>query len=535
MIRTLPIVTVAALLGAHAVPAFGQSLDGLTRVRDATSARASSAHAEAWSNGDNRWIKPGEVFTMADLKGAGVIRHIWLTFPESAPSWIAKEGSAAPDEIVVRMYWDGHDQPAVESPLGDFFGAGFGRRAEINSTPVQVQGAGGDSYNCFWPMPFFSGARITITNESSRPFAAFYYHVDYTREASLPDDTAYFCAQYRQEFPNESGKDYLVADIEAPAVGGPSGTKPGGGHYVGTVLSVRSRSPQWFGEGDDKFFIDGDPPAKPSIWGTGTEDYVLNAWGMERATFPTFGVTWLNGEWLGDLGNAGTMYRWHLDDPVRFTRSLRFELEHKGWMSADETTTGKVEGHVERNDDFATVAFWYQRGQPKRFTTLPPLKDRKLPSIDMVVEGKQLFETARSEGGSTSLQPGGFWTGEGQLFFDGQRVGSWVEFSFDAEKAERRRLVLPVTHSYDFGVYRVLLDGQPVAELNNGEPIDFYSPRIEVREYSLGDLHPTPGAHTIRLECVGVNPNSKGCKLGVDCVRLRERYAGKRAPLKPAK
>ncbi len=518
-------VLFAGLLGAS--PAIAQSLDDLTQVRDATSARVSSAHPEAWSNGDNRWVKPGEAFTMADLKGPGVVRHIWLTFPDSAPSWIAKEGSAAPDEIVLRMYWDGAEQPAVESPLGDFFAAGFGRRAEINSSPVQVQGAGGDSYNCFWPMPFFRAARITITNESAMPLAAFYYHVDYTREEIAPD-SGYFCSQYRQEFPNESGRDYLIADIEAPGSEG----KPGGGHYVGTVLSVRSRSPQWFGEGDEKFYVDAE--ATPSIWGTGTEDYFLNAWGMERATFPAFGVTWLSGEWLGDLGNSGTMYRWHIADPVRFTKSLRFEIEHKGWMSADETTTGKVEGHVERNDDFASVAFWYQRGQPKRFTTLPALKDRTLPSIDLVIEGKQLLATAGSGGGSTSLQAGGFWTGDGQLFFDGQRIGAWVEFTFAVEKQDRRRVVVPITHSYDFGTYRLTLDGDPVNELNGGAPIDFYSPRVEVREHSLGDRELAPGEHRIRLECVGVNPNSTGCKIGVDSVRLRERYAGKRPPLAPS-
>lgn len=512
---------VAPVLAATLCTAAGAQLPAdFARVQPGASARVSSAHPEAWSNGDNRWVKPGETLVLADVQGPGVIRHIWLTFPDAAPSWIAKEGSAAPDEIVIRMYWDGHDQPAVEAPLGDFFGAGFGRRAEINSIPVQVQGAGGDSYNCFWPMPFFTSARIIITNESARPLAAFYYHVDYSREEIAPD-SAYFCAQYRQEFPAQAGKDYLVADIEAA----------GGGHYVGTVLSVRSRSPEWFGEGDDKFFVDGDPPGRPSLLGTGTEDYFLNAWGMERATFPSFGVSWLSGEWLGDLGNSGTMYRWHIADPVRFTKSLRFELEHKGWMSADETTTGKVEGHVERSDDFASVAFWYQRGQPKRFAPIPPVKDRRLPSIDLVIEGKSLLATARTEGGSPSLQPGGFWTGDGQLFFDGQGPGSWIEFAFTIEKQERRRLVLPVTHSYDFGIYRLTFDGQPVEGL--ADPIDFYSPRIEVREHSLGDRELTPGEHRIRLECAGNNANSTGFKLGIDSVRLRERYAGKRPPLKP--
>jgi hypothetical protein len=492
-------------------PTRAQSLDDLTRPREATSARVASNSPHDWSNADNRWIKPGETLTLAELEGPGVIRHLWFTFPESAASWISKGGSASPDEIVLRMYWDGAEEPAIESPLGDFFACGFGMRAPVRSVPVQVQG--GDSYNCFWPMPFFRSARITLTNESERVLAALYYQVDYTREASLPDDTAYFCAQYRQEFPTAMGHDYLVADIDAPL----------GGHYVGTVMSVRSRSPQWFGEGDDKFFIDGEET--PRLWGTGTEDYFLNAWGMQEDTFPNFGVSRCDG-WLAELGDTGTMYRWHLADPVRFGKSLRFEIEHKGWISADETTTGKIDGHVEREDDFATVAFWYQRGQPKRFTTLPAAADRKLPPIDLVIEGKELLGVAASDQAELSLQAGGAWTGEGQLFINAEAVGAWVEFAFTIPDDRPRNLVLPLTHSYDFGVYQIFLDGQAF-----GAPVDCYSPEIKIVQHRFGELATAPGEHTIRLECVDINPNSQGYKLGVDCVRLRQRHTTKRAPL----
>jgi hypothetical protein len=520
--RTFALLAVLALpaaLALLAIPAqAAPDLDGLTTVRDARSRRIASNSPDATSNGDNRWIKPGETFALADIATGGVIRHIWITFPEAAPSWISKEGCADPSELVLRMYWDGASEPAVESPLGDFFAAGFGRRAEINSVPVQVQG--GDSYNCFWPMPFRKGARLTITNQSTRPLAALYYQVDYTEEAVAPQ-APYFCAQYRQEFPTVRGRDYLVLDAQSE----------GGGHYVGTVLSVRSRSPQWFGEGDDKFYIDGE--AKPSLWGTGTEDFFCNAWGMEKETFPYFGVTVLDG-WLADLGNKGTMYRWNIADPVRFRSSLRVELEHAGWMSADETSTGKVEGFVERDDDFASVAFWYQRGQPKRFATLPSAEERKLPLIDRVTEGSEMVARSRCEGGALSLQPGSPWTGSGQLFFDNTRgVGAWFEFEFDSKDAAPARLVLPVTHSYDFGIYRITLDGKPLSidELPVGEQIDFYSTKVDVPEHSLGDQALAPGPHTIRFECVGVNPASKGFKLGVDSVRVRERWNVKREPL----
>lgn len=505
----------SALLLGHRT--FGQSEgpDDLTVVRDARSRRIASNSPDPGSNADNRWVKAGETFTLAEIKGSGVIRHIWVTFAEASPSWLSKEGAADHSEIVLRMYWDGAAEPAVEAPFGDFFAAGFGQRAEVNSVPVQVQG--GDAYNCYWAMPFKSSARITVTNQSERPLAALYFLIDYTEER-VPAEAPYFCAQYRQEFPTVRGKDYLIADVEAPE---------GGGHYVGTVMSVRSRSPQWFGEGDEKFYIDGEQ--SPSMWGTGTEDYFSNAWGMEKACYPYFGVTILDG-WLGDLGEKGTMYRWHIADPVRFKKSLRLTIEHAGWMSADETSTGKVEGFVERDDDFATVAFWYQRGVPKRFATLPSAKERKLPLIDRVVEGKDLVAKARSEGGELSVQAGAPWTGSGQLFFNNEKgVGSWVEFAFGVDQEQTRRLVVPVTHSYDFGVYRILLDGKPV-----GEAIDFYSPKIEVREHSLGDVSLGKGPHTIRFECVERNSSSKGWKLGVDSVRLRERWNVKREPLQRA-
>ncbi len=487
-------------------------LSALTRVSTGHSRRISSAAPTAGSNRDNRWVKPGETFVMADIEGPGQINHIWLTFSEAQPNWLSAEGAADPSEIVLRMYWDNAERPAVEAPLGDFFAAGFGQRAEIRSDPVQVES--GDGYNCFWPMPFFKHARITITNESTKNLAALYYHVDYLADIALAEDTAYFCAQYRQEFPEQAGRDYLVADIE------------GRGHYVGTVISVRSRSPEWFGEGDDKFYIDGE--ARPAIWGTGTEDYFLCAWGMDECMFPMFGCTFMDGE-FAEIGARYTMYRWHLADPVRFQRSMRFELEHTGWMSADETESGKVEGHVEREDDIASVAFWYQIGQPKRFTALPSATERKFPNLDVVIEGHTL--QAGMTGVSpeyASLQVGGPWTGAGQIFIRNEGPEAGVAMQFMVPEGPRRALVLRLTHSYDYGRYQVTLDDRVIAEA-----IDLYSPTIEVRDHVLEALAVMPGTHTINLTCRGKNPDSQGYFLGVDSVRLRERWDRKRPALKP--
>lgn len=490
-----------------AVPDGGGALGHLTVLRPGRSARVSSAAPQRSSNRDNRRIEPGKTLVLADLRGPGTIKHIWLTFPDPAPGWLGRNGNPDHSELVLRMYWDGAKAPAVESPVGDFFAAGFGQRAEVNSAAVIVEG--GDAYNCYWPMPFRKSARIELENQGDKPLGSFYYQIDYFQEASLPADTPLFCAQYRQEFPVPSGRDYLILDAE------------GRGQYVGTVLSGRARSPMWFGEGDDKFTIDGEKT--PRLFGTGTEDYVCNAWGMGVGTFAYFGVPILEGEW-DMVGWRTTVYRWHLPDPVRFDKSLRVEIEDAGWISKDELKEGVHEGFVERNDDFASVAFWYQIGQPKRFTTLPSAAERKLPNLDLVIEGKDLLKTASKSHGGLRLQKGYGWTGDGQLFFDNDHgKGAWVEFRFPVEKEELRQLTLRMTYSYDFGIYRILLDGEEVRG-----PIDFYNESVKVRELNLGQRRLSPGTHTIRLECTGAGGQSHGTKLGIDSVRLRQRWNVKR-------
>lgn len=490
-----------------AVPDGGGALGQLTVLRPGRSARVSSAAPQRSSNRDNRRIEPGKTLVLADLRGPGTIKHIWLTFPDPAPGWLGRNGNPDHSELVLRMYWDGAKAPAVESPVGDFFAAGFGQRAEVNSAAVIVEG--GDAYNCYWPMPFRKSARIELENQGDKPLGSFYYQIDYFQEASLPADTPLFCAQYRQEFPVPSGRDYLILDAE------------GRGQYVGTVLSGRARSPMWFGEGDDKFTIDGEKT--PRLFGTGTEDYVCNAWGMGVGTFACFGVPILEGEW-DMVGWRTTVYRWHLPDPVRFDKSLRVEIEDAGWISNDELKEGVHEGFVERNDDFASVAFWYQIGQPKRFTTLPSAAERKLPNLDLVIEGKDLLKTASKSHGGLRLQKGYGWTGDGQLLFDNDHgKGAWVEFRFPVEKEELRQLTLRMTYSYDFGIYRILLDGEEVRG-----PIDFYNESVKVRELNLGQRRLSPGTHTIRLECTGAGGQSHGTKLGIDSVRLRQRWNVKR-------
>jgi hypothetical protein len=499
---------------------------GLAVIRDGRS-RGVSSHAPGGSNADRlQYIKPGETAVIFDVKGAGVINHIWLTFNDARPNWLEKGGSATPADLVIRMYWDNSTVPAVEAPIGDFFASGFGLRREVRSLPVLVEG--GDGYNCYWPMPFRTAARITVTNDGKKAARSFYFQTDYTELKKLPRNTAYFCAQYRQEFPEKLGSDYLIADIE------------GKGHYVGTVMSVRSRSPYWFGEGDVKYYVDGEK--EPSTWGTGTEDYFLSAWGFTENHNPYSGCVFMSkGE--EDLGARYTLYRWHVQDPLRFNKSFRFEIEHTGWISEDETESGKVDGHVEREDDIATVAFWYQTGKPKRFTELPSCEERKMPDLETVIEGKDMIATVRHSPGEVKLEEGYDWTGAGQILFTPSGDHAWLEADFNIDTEEYRGLMLKMSHDANYGKYRISIDGKTIARIPMTIDFDFNDPKIEPRvlnlfsekldvyDYYLGSSTLKKGKHTIRFDQVGTDPQSTGNCLGFDSFRLMKRWDRKRVSL----
>ncbi len=362
--------------------------------------------------------------------------------------------------------------------------------------PIQVQG--GDAYNSFWQMPFRHHARIVVTNQGARPVRSFYYQIDYNKVDSLPAGTAYFNAEYRRSFPEEKNKDYVLLDTK------------GEGHYVGTVMSVQARSPYWFGEGDARIYVDGD--ARPTIQGTGTEDYFLQAWGLDPNSWPYFGTTYLSAD-PSDLGMRATMYRWHIVDPIRFTKSLRFTFEHTGWMSADETETGKVDGHVPREDDIATVAFWYQLGPTPPREPMPDLAGRTFPDLDHAIPGSAMVGSARHSPGTVALQKGYDWTGDGQIFFQPATDSAWLEVTFRVDTAELQGLVLRMTHAPDYGRWRILVDGdvgrfaRRLPRLgSHGTPRDFYAADLEVRDIYLGSYTLSPGEHTIRFELVGRNP-----------------------------
>lgn len=454
--------------------------------------------ADVQSNWDNYNVPPGATHVLFDETGPGVITHVWITFLGPEPQNWAPRGSANHQELMLRMYWDGESRPAVEAPVGDFFANCFGERREVISLPVVVED--GDSYNAFWRMPFRRSARIEIENQSDKPFSLLYFNIDWIKLDDLPKDTPYFYAQYRQEYPVEKGKDYVLLETT------------GRGHYVGTVLGVRMRSPAWFGEGDEKIYIDGE--AKPSIWGTGTEDYFLSAWGLQTTSTPYFGVPYYDQRGIGGHTSA---YRWHIADPIVFNTGIKVTLEHMGWISPDENPEYKSTSWNEREDDYASVAYWYQTGAPTFAARAPSATERLLPSLDRVaIQARDIHAGKRHAEGEVSMRSSD--GGEEIVYRPRQQTGAWIEIPFEIKTKGPLHLVLLGSRVEDGGRYQPILNGVKISR-----PLDFYAERREAEEFQLLDFWPEPGTYTLRLEYTGKNPRSAGTACFVESVRLLER------------
>jgi len=316
----------------------GGLLGELPKLKDFKAARQSS-YDPTGGNDDGRQdrpIKPGETREMAKIEGAGAITHIWVT--------IASDDKAHLKNLVLRMYWDGEETPSVECPIGDFFGLGHGRYYQYACLPIQIGTNNG--LNCFWRMPFEKGARVTLTNDGPDPCKAFYYYVDYQQYDKLPADTGRFHAQYRQTYPCIAGQNYVFFEAQ------------GRGHYAGCSLSIHNRADGWWGEGDDMIYIDGEE--KPTFNGTGSEDYFGGAWCYGPAFSDLYLGCPLRGEHKRDA--LWNVYRYHLADPIPFTKSIKVTIEH---------------GHAnDRSDDFSSVGFWYQTEPHAAFPPFPAAKDR---------------------------------------------------------------------------------------------------------------------------------------------------------------
>lgn len=309
--KLLPYALTLGSALALSVLASAQVPEDLASKKDFKAFKASSADPTG-KNADARPIQPGETITLADVKGSGRFTHLWITIAARSPEHLR--------ELVLRMTWDDAATPAVECPVGDFFAQGPAKYVEYHSAPVSVGGQ--QALNCYWPMPFKKHAVITVTNEGTQAVGAFYYNFDYRLDNKPQRDVRYFHTQYRNYFPAPVGKPLTITEVK------------GAGHYVGTVVTVLANSDGWWGEGDDNFYVDGD--AKPAISGTGSEDYFCGAWDFGRVfQTPYFGVTFYDNPDKGGekRGIQNTVYRWHIEDPVPFTKSLLFTMEHGrgGW------------------------------------------------------------------------------------------------------------------------------------------------------------------------------------------------------------
>jgi len=465
----------------------GNPLAGLEQLKNFETRRASSSDAD-WRNGnaDARSIAPGGTLTLAQLEGPGAVVHIWCTVAHNAPFYSRL--------LTLRVYWDGEDHPSVECPLGDFFGIGHGVDRSFVSIPIRVS-SDGRGRNCYWPMPFRKSARITVSNESEQRCDAFYFYVDWQKHPSLPRQTAYFHAMYRQEFPCIMGRNYLLADLA------------GQGHYVGTLQSVFHSSPGWYGEGDDFFFIDG--AAEPQLRGTGTEDYFCDGWGFRQQDGPFYGTPL----WEGfDTGDRGTAYRWHIADPVVFKKSLRVEIEHKG---SETFPDGTFDGFIERDDLMSSVAFWYQTEPHKRWPALPVGVERLPFREQTLVTGWKAVPTAKHSDAPLEVQELGGVSDNKQLWFKPSAAGAWVETPFNVAQEITAELAVKLVHSWDYGTYRVSIDGKEAGtfELLETAP--------EPNTHKLGRHTLAAGAHTLRFECTGKPDKSKGYLLGFDTLIAR--------------
>lgn len=301
-------------------------------------------------------VAPGETLVLADIEGPGVIQHIWMTTFQQHHR-----------KFVLRMYWDGWERPSVEVPLGDFFAQGWSRAVAVNSLPVSVNPHGG--LNCYWEMPFAKGARITVQNVSREPAGPVFFQITYA-ETEVPAECGRFHAQFRRANPLGFKEEHRILD----GVRGP-------GHYVGTYLAWQTNTNQWWGEGEIKFFLDGDEEF-PTICGTGTEDYFGGAWGFAAEPgaprYATYSTPFLGFHQILPeegphfaAGNRFGMYRWHVMDPVRFARDLRVRIQALGWHIPEKDGAR----FKPLRDDISSTAFWYQQGEPPEFPPLPQWDD----------------------------------------------------------------------------------------------------------------------------------------------------------------
>ena len=319
---------------------------GMATLEEGNAAHAARELGQKWKVNPYIYIEPGETVTLAEMDGPGIINHIWMT-----PVGDYRL-------MIFRFYWDDEETPSIEVPVGDFYAAGWGQgnEPEITSLAVCVNPRSG--LNFYWQMPFRKKCKITMENMGEKR-ASLYYQVDYSLE-EVKKDTPYFHAQFRRSNPLPDKEDFTILD----------GVK-GKGNYVGTYLAHGANSGGWWGEGEIKFFMDGDTEF-PTICGTGEEDYFCGSYGYEERMLKdgTYSYSSFTSPYTGfhHIPLRGEQrrfgqYRWHVLDPLRFEEDLRITIQCIGWQSEGR--------YLPLQDDMASVAYWYQLEPHAPFPALP--------------------------------------------------------------------------------------------------------------------------------------------------------------------
>jgi hypothetical protein len=482
--RTLLCALLVWLVGTAAAWAQGpgpSTLGGLIFPRGGKVLHFSSTDPKG-GNDDSRPIAPGQTLTLVDYKGAGIVRRWWVTVAPRNNRQIQRQA-------IIRCYWDGETSPSVEVPLSDFFGMGFGEWKDYISLPLNMTSGG---YNCYWPMPFHHSARITVENRSPVKIDALYYNIDVETHPTLPKDILYFHAQFRRSDPTVSGQPYTILDTT------------GSGQYVGTLLSMQKRRGGGFSflEGDEQVTVDGE--RTPSILGTGTEDYFSSGWYFDTGVYsaPYHGVT-IKDEAQGRI----SAYRWHIEDAIPFTKSIRFNIEHG--------TNNSVAA------DYSSVAFYYQTHPHPPFPPLPadlmPHDVSPIPHVPGMIEGESLVGTAQATEGEVSVQDmsdfeSGDWSGSSQLWWRPTQIGSRLTLSVPVSETKDYELVGYFTQAADYGDVQVSVNGQALAPIVRG----YHDGVIPTGPVSFGRVALHAGSNSFVLEVVGKDAHSANYLVGLD-------------------
>ncbi len=437
-----------------------------------------SSYDTTGGNNDRINIEDGKTAVLANLKGPGIITRIWVTIDSRDPYFLRR--------IVLRMYWDGEENPSVEVPVGDFFGTGFQYKQYLS----QFTGMSSGGYYCYFPMPFNKSARIEVENQTEQEVYAFYYQIDYQQlEDPLKDDTGYFHAFWKRNIRTNSKDNYVVLDAS------------GEGQFVGVNMSMQGYNGNlWYLEGDEMVYVDNEDT--PSVHGTGTEDYFTSGWYFNSGEFsaPFHGLI------LKDDSSARiAVYRFQVGDAIPFKNSILFTIEH---------------GHAnEETADYSSTAYWYQKEPHKKFT--PMLKaSLRIPLRVTVPEG--VIEAENQTDGSSGIKTevvdmsdyGPDWSGNAQLQVD-LTQGEDYELNLPAIMEDRYNVDIYYTKASGYGNIDIVHDGKKAGEIDGYNADVFPGGKISIR-----NLKSENGKIKLRFTVSGKDSKSNGYALGLDAFKI---------------